>query len=177
MTGLLVIDIQNFYEKKLVNFHETCENASKVINLFRDKKLPVFYIQHIKELPVINKVIPINKIKTLNIHKSVRPLEDEIIIQKYFINSFRETNLLELLNKNKIKKIVVCGMMTHMCVDAAVRALNDYGFEVEVIADACTTKDLKYKNQIIKAIDVHNTILAAFEYGYAKVTDTNKFIN
>ena len=67
-------------------------------------------------------------------------------------------------------------MMIHMCIDAAVRASNDFGFEVEVIADACTTKDLKYNEQTVKAKDVHNAMLAAFEFGYAKVINTEEFL-
>lgn len=176
MTGLLVIDIQNFYENTLFDFEKTCVNAGKVINKFRGNKLPVFYIRHIKKVPVINKLIPLEKMKEFQIHESVNPLEGEIIIDKYFINCYRETTLLENLKEKKIKRLVICGMMTHMCVDAAVRASNDYGFEVTVIDDACTTKDIKYRDQDIKARDVHNAFLAAFEYGYAKVINTEEFL-
>ncbi len=95
MTGLLVIDIQNFYEKTLVNFKKTCENAGKIINKFRENNFPVFYIQHIKKVPVINKLVPLEKIKEFQIHESVKPVEGEPIIQKYHINCFRP-QLLEL---------------------------------------------------------------------------------
>lgn len=84
--------------------------------------------------------------------------------------------MLKNLKEKKIKSLVICGMMTHMCVDAAVRSSNDYGFDVTVIDDACTTKDLKYRDQIIWAKDVHNTMLSAFEYGYAKVISTEEFL-
>ena len=176
MTGLLVIDIQNFYENSLVDFEKTCTNAGKVIDKFRKNKLPVFHIRHIKKVPVINKIIPLEKMREFQIHDNVKPLEGELIIDKYFINCFRETTLLEKLKEKKVKNLVICGMMTHMCVDAAVRASNDYGFNVTVIDDACTTKDLKYRDQVIKAMDVHNTMLAAFEYGYAKVISTEEFL-
>ncbi len=177
MTGLLVIDIQNFYENTLADFEKTCINANKVIGKFRKKKDPVFYIQHIKKVPIINKVIPLEKMKELQIHESVKPIEGEIVIQKYHVNCYRETILLEKLKEKNIKSLVICGMMTHMCVDAGVRASNDYGFDVTVIGDACTTKDLKYRGEVIKARDVHNALLAAFENGYAKVISTEEFLN
>jgi nicotinamidase-related amidase len=128
MTGLLVIDIQNFYENMLVDFEKTSTNAGKIIDKFRKNKLLIFYIRHIKKIPVINKLISLEKMKEFQIHESVKPLESEFVIDKYFINCYRETVLLEKLKEKKINNLVICGMMTHMCVDAAVRASNDYVF-------------------------------------------------
>ena len=70
MTGLLVIDIQNFYENMLVDFEKTCANAAKIINKFREDNLPIFYIQHIKKIPVLDKLVPLEKIEEFQIHKS-----------------------------------------------------------------------------------------------------------
>lgn len=96
MTGLLVIDIQNFYENMLVDFEKTCNNAGRIIDKFRKKKFPVFYIRHIKKVPVINKLTPLEKMKEFQIHESVKPLEGEIVIEKYFINSYRKPNCLKI---------------------------------------------------------------------------------
>jgi nicotinamidase-related amidase len=38
-----------------------------------------------------------------------------------------------------VDELVICGMMTSMCVDATVRAAVDLGFETTVVHDACTT--------------------------------------
>ncbi len=38
--------------------------------------------------------------------------------------------------------MIICGMMTHMCVDTTVRAAMDYGYSVKVVGDACATMDL-----------------------------------
>jgi nicotinamidase-related amidase len=42
------------------------------------------------------------------------------------------------LKENNISKLVICGMMTDVCV--ASRAAMDYGFENTIITDAVTTK-------------------------------------
>ncbi|WP_116315012.1 isochorismatase family protein, partial [Escherichia coli] len=72
-------------------------------------------------------------------------------------NSFRETSLLKQLQDLNIQHLIICGMMTHMCIDATVRAANDLGFHCIVIENACTTKDLAFQENIIPAQQVHRS--------------------
>lgn len=67
-------------------------------------------------------------------------------------------------------------MMTHMCVDATIRAAKDYGFNCNVIGDACATKDLTVNGETVKAAEVHNSFLAAFNGFYASVKMTRQFL-
>lgn len=73
------------------------------------------------------------------------------MIIKYYPNSFHETELDSYLKEKGIKKVIVCGMMTHMCVDTTVRAAMDYGYEVDLVADGCATMDLEISGEIIPA--------------------------
>jgi nicotinamidase-related amidase len=68
------------------------------------------------------------------------PLKTEKVITKNFPNSFRNTELLDYLKENNISKLVICGMMTDVCVASTTRAAMDYGFENTIITDAVTTK-------------------------------------
>ncbi len=77
-----------------------------------------------------------------DIHDSAAHFEGEPIVYKHYPNSFRETNLLEMLKEWGIERVVITGMMTHMCVDATARAAADLGFKVIVAEDACATRDL-----------------------------------
>jgi nicotinamidase-related amidase len=106
----------------------------------------------------------------------VTPLDSEKVISKDSINSFKDTDLLEYLRQNDIKKLVICGMMTHMCVEAAVRAAADYGFEVTLVEDACATRALKYGEKEIPAEDVHYSTLASLSGYYATVTDSETIL-
>ena len=111
----------------------------------------------------------------VHIHESVRPLKEETVILKHYPNSFRETDLLEQLQRLNIEHLVICGMMTHMCIDATVRAAFDFGLQCTVIHDACATKDLSFKNATIPAVYIHNTILASLNGVYANVMSTEEF--
>jgi len=63
-----------------------------------------------------------------------------------------------------------------MCIDATTRAAFDLGFTCIVAEDACTTRDLVFRNKTIKASDVHASFMAALAVPYAKVLSTNEII-
>ena len=71
-----------------------------------------------------------------------------------------------------IERVIITGMMTHMCVDATANAAADFGFQVIVAEDACATRDLKYGDTVIPAEHVHKAFLAALKsYGEVMTTD------
>ncbi|WP_115900975.1 cysteine hydrolase family protein [Tenacibaculum gallaicum] len=177
-TALILIDIQNDYfpngKMELSQPEKASLNAKKVLNEFRSKKLPVIHIQHKSTRSGSSFFIP--KTQGVEIHKNVKPIDGENIITKHFPNSFRETELLKILNEIRVEKLVICGMMTHMCVDATTRAAKDFGFECIVIGDACATKDLEVNGENVKASEVQKSFLAALDYYYSDVLTTENFL-
>ena len=165
-TALLIIDIQNFYfpggKWELENPEKAGMNAQKILNEFRKLGMTVIHVRH-------------NSDPGGEIHESVKPLTDEKIITKNDINSFKGTDLLSFLKERKIEKLVICGMQTHMCLEAVTRAAHDYGFHCTVIANACATRTLEFNGAIVQAEDVHNSTLGTLSGTYAKVIDTKSF--
>ena len=100
---------------------------------------------------------------------NVKPEENEKIIIKNYPNSFRNTGLDEYLKKNGISKLVITGMMTHMCIDATVRAAYDLGYECIVVEECCATKELSINNKKASAEDVQNAFLASLNGLFSKV--------
>jgi len=72
--------------------------------------------------------------------------------------------------------MIICGMMTHMCVNATIRATKDLDFDCIVIGDACATKNLKYKGELVEAVKVHQSFLTAMSYFDVHVTDAENFL-
>ncbi len=166
-TALLIVDIQNFYfpgdGPGLVGAEPASLVAKEVLQIFRDKKQLVVHVRH-------------KSAKGMEIHKNVEPIQEEKVITKEEVNSFRNTDLLEYLKKNGINRLVIMGMQTHMCLEAAVRAAHDFGFECLVVQDACATKDLKFGDRTVKAEDVQTAVLATITIGgYGKVIDLKYF--
>lgn len=178
-TALLLIDLQNDYfpggNAELVNPLPAVANANKILSYFRDHALPVFHIQHYATRPGATFFIP--GTAGAAIHPLVAPMPDEQIIIKNFPNSFRDTPLLQALQAVSVERLVVCGMMTHMCVDATVRAAKDFGFSCTVLEDACATKSLQHTSGSIPAEYVHHAFIAALGYFYADIQTTEAFLN
>jgi len=177
--GLIIIDIQNDYFENgtmpLVDPDRAAENAKLLLERFRSNDLPVIFIQHIATRATATFFLP--GTKGAEIHSTVLPLENEKVIVKHYPNSFRETDLLDYLNQNQITDLVICGMMTHMCVDATTRAAKDLGFNITLISDACATRDLEINGQSVSAKDVHSSFLAALNYFYSTVKNTEQYLN
>ncbi|MDO5518452.1 MAG: cysteine hydrolase family protein [Clostridium sp.] len=175
-TGLLMIDIQNDYFKggayELFNAEETAEKARMVLDVFRKNKMPVFFIQHIS--PVENAPLFAPRSNGIEFYKDVLPNENEIKIVKHTPDSFFNTKLLKELKHNHVDHLVICGMMTHMCIDTTVRSAVNHGFKVTLIEDACTTRDLPWKNTVIKAQVIHDSFMAALGSAFAEIKSTDK---
>jgi len=63
---------------------------------------------------------------------------------------------------------VVCGAMSNMCIDAAVRHAVDFGFPTTVIHDACAARPLAFGERKVSAADVHASFMAGLT-AYARV--------
>jgi len=177
-TALILIDIQNDYfeggANPLVGSASAALNAKLILDKFRADHREIIYIQHIATGADSTFFLP-DTVGCL-IHEYVKPVEGEKIIVKHYPNSFRETELLDVLKKKDISDLVICGMMTHMCVDATTRAAKDFGFNCTLIGDACATKDLTINGRLIKSEEVHYAFLAALNNTYATVKTTMLYL-
>ena len=167
-TSLLLIDIQNDYfpggKMELVGPLDAARKAYELLQCFREHHQHHVHIQHVSTRPGATFFLPDGD--GVNIHDSVAHFVGEPLVIKHYPNAFRETNLLEMLREQKTERVVITGMMTHMCVDATARAAADLGFQVIVAEDACATRDLTYGNTSIPVDHVHKAFLAALKsYG------------
>jgi len=177
-TALIIIDIQNDYFENgtmtLVGSDKASENAKLLLDRFRADSLPIIHIQHIATRPTATFFLP--NTKGAEIQDNVKPLGQEKVIVKHYPNSFRETELLDYLKGKNITDLVICGMMTHMCVDATARAAKDFGFNIVLIGDACATKDQEINGQIVKAEEIQKSFLAALNYFYTTIKTTQQYL-
>ncbi len=176
-TALLVIDIQKDYfpggKFPLVEPLAAAQNAYALLQCFREHGGHHVHIQHISLKP--DATFFIKGDEGSDIHDSVAHFEGEPIVYKHYPNAFRETNLLEMLQGWGVERVVITGMMTHMCVDATARAAADFGFKLIIAEDACATRDLQYGETLIPADHVHKAFLAALT-SYGEVLKTERVI-
>lgn len=175
--GLILVDIQNDYftggAMQLVGMEAAAGKAGCLLELFRDRSEPVFHVRHLSKRAGATFFIP--DTPGAEIHPAVEPLPAEPVITKYFPNGFRGTNLHDLLNKEDVGHLVICGAMSHMCIDATTRAAFDLGFKCTVVEDACATRNLAFKGESVPAWAVHGAFMAALQGIYAEVVSADGF--
>src|ERR1041385_4825535 len=172
--GLLIIDIQNDYfpggKMELDRSEQAGAGAGQLLTFFRERPLPVVHVPHLAK-PGAPFFVP--GTPGVEIRPVVKPLTNETLIQKHYPNAFRETRLLDHLRSQGIDQLVITGMMTHMCVDAAARAATDFGFVCRIAQDGCATRTLKLNDKTVPAPEVHAAFLAALNGAYGRVINAD----
>lgn len=177
-TALLIIDVQNDYfpngKMELNNSTDAASKIKDLINHFRSRSMSIIHVQHISTRSGSTFFLP--GTSGAEFHGDVKPIAGEKIIVKNFPNSFRKTQLNDYLKENNISKLVITGMMTHMCVDTTVRAAFDLGYECMVVGDCCATKTLTFNNKEVAAESVQNSFLAALNGVFSRVLKKDEAI-
>lgn len=177
-SGLILVDFQNDYfpggSMELVGMEDAVFNAHMILSQHRKMNLPVFHVQHLALRPGSTFFLP--GTAGVEIHSLVAPCDEETVVQKHFPNSFRDTPLQDILETENISELIICGAMSHMCIDATTRAAFDLGFNCSVAEDACATRDLVFQGKTIAAADVHASFMAALSSPYANVISSKDIV-
>ncbi|OQR28349.1 cysteine hydrolase [Pseudomonas sp. Bc-h] len=177
-SALIVVDIQNDYfpggKWPLVGVDAAADNAARIIQATRDSGDLVVHIRH--EFTSEDAPFFTPNSEGAKLHPKVLNKADEPVVLKHFVNSFRETELKQILDQHGIEKLVVIGAMSHMCVDGITRAAADMGYKVKVIHDACASRDLEFNGTTVPAAHVHAAFMAALGFAYAEVISTEALL-
>ena len=176
--ALVLIDIQNDYfpggKWPLNGIESAVDNAARVLAAARAAGDLVVHVRH--EFPTADAPFFTPGSEGARIHRKVGSLEGEPVVLKHHVNSFRETDLKALLDRQGVEEVVICGAMSHMCVDAGARAASDLGYRCVVVHDACATRDQEFEGSVVPAAQVHAAFMAALRFGYAKLVTTEEYL-
>ncbi|WDL97186.1 cysteine hydrolase family protein [Alicyclobacillus sp. ALC3] len=159
-SALLVIDVQvgMFLENNPVHSGDLLlERIGGLITMARASGAPVFYVQHNAGA---GKTLEPNTFGW-NIHPEIAPIDGDIIIQKSTPDAFHETNLQEELGAKRVRRLVIAGIQTELCVDTTSRRAFSLGYDVVVVSDAHSTWD-RGNLKAREIIAHHNDLLRWF---------------
>lgn len=177
--ALILIDIQKGFEEEDVKYWggrrnnpDAEKNARKLLDVWRQNKLPIFHIQHCSIHPK-SKFVE-GKIGN-EFQEIIKPNVGEQIIKKNVHSAFIGTDLKERLDKSKIKNIIIAGLTTDHCVSTSARMAGDYGYETFVVSDATATFDkVGVDGQKYSADIIHDTALASLHKEFVTVIKTEE---
>lgn len=175
--ALILVDLQHDYfpggRWVLSGVDAAAKNAAKLLAAARASKDLIIHVRH--EALTSDAPFFAPGSRGAEIHSSVANLAGEPVVLKNYPNSFRKTDLQDLLKKNNIEHIVICGAMSHVCIDAVTREASDRGYSCTVVHDACATRDVEFEGIHVPAEHVHAAFMAALRFGYATVVSTDEF--
>lgn len=134
MKTLLIIDVQQGLVNRngLYNKNLFLETLNRSIAFYHQSNWLVIMFRH------NNKML---KAGTENwridpyLHKS----KDDIIIDKHHGNVFKNTELKEILHRQKVKEVLVCGLASHGCVKASCFAAVKNGYNTYLLKNGHTS--------------------------------------
>ena len=104
--------------------------------------------------------------KEAEILEEVKPIGDEMVINKTSSGVFASTNLYYVLKNLAIETLFVTGVYTDECVSTTARDAADYGFMVTLISDGCTSVTRER----------HEFTLATLKDRYTRILTTDEAI-
>jgi nicotinamidase-related amidase len=134
-TALLVIDVQNGVMAAAHRRDAVVANISDLVGRARDEAVPVVWVQHASER------LPRESDQWQYVPELPR-LDSEPVVHKMYGDSFEDTELDDVLASAGVGRLVVTGAQTDACVRSTIHGAFARGYDVTLVADAHTTRDL-----------------------------------
>lgn len=166
-TAVLLLDVQ----KDLVDItpglkqNRVIENMAGVLKAARRRKLPVIHITasvraDFLDLPKDNPLWDglrkkrqlIIGTKGAAIDRRVRPLKNELVLNKTCVDPFLTTNLGQALQNADANTIILMGLWTNYVVEATARHASDVGYRVFLVRDACASNTVENHEFVLNKI-------------------------
>lgn len=165
-TALLIIDIQERILSVISNYERVVEYTLKLIKGFKVMVLPIYYTeQYPKGLGPTAKAI-------------LDELGDTKPFDKMSFSCSGAGDLFEEFKRKNLSQIVVCGVESHVCVQQTVLDLIENGFQVNLAADAVSSrKEMDYKTALerMRQHGVEVTTAEAILFELLNVCGTSQF--
>ena len=140
--ALMIIDMQKeFYVgKTLSQMDKAAEYINAVIPLFKEKNLPVIWVQDVDEE---DGVIPGSK--GFEFIDSLTPPENSIRIHKHYGNSFNKTDCDKILKENEIDTVLLTGYCAEYCVLSTYRGAKDLDYFPVILKNGIASNEEENK--------------------------------
>lgn len=135
MKALIILDCQ----KGMISgkqFDKELSNIKSLLDYIKEKKGIIISTKHINYEPT--SIIYFSDKSKSDLESFVESKSD-YIIEKSTPNIFIQTDLLEILKKNNVDEVVICGFNAEYCCLFSAIIFNDRGFKVTYIEDATSS--------------------------------------
>ncbi len=177
-TALVLIDFQEEYftgSLPLPLGKEAVKNAAKLVDWAEKNKIQVIHVHHVAGPQSPLFAAGTNNVKT---HSALPIKEDHLRFEKNMPSVFINPSFHKTLQEKGIDQLIICGLMTHLCVDTNTRGALHFNYKVIVASDACATRDLPSvdRKTTISHQVIHEATLAALQDRFADIMTTEAIL-
>jgi ureidoacrylate peracid hydrolase len=138
------------------------KNIQRLQKACREKKIEVIFVTIQSYTQDGRDLSPSYRIKGLKcppgskeaqILEEIKPVGDEIVLNKLSTSAFTSTAIDQILRYMGITKLLVTGVNTNYCIETFIRDGYDRGYEVVMVEDGCATVVEKHHQMTCEEID------------------------
>ena len=137
-SALLVIDAQDSFKTgarwEYRNNRDFEKNVGRLIDLYRQHRLPVIYFLHTDNDPGFERTSVHYKLMDF-----ISPRDSEPVVHKDTRNVFTSTGLPALLLEKGVRRVVITGIQMEQCCETSARVAADLGYAVDFVTEATMT--------------------------------------
>jgi ureidoacrylate peracid hydrolase len=191
--ALLVIDMQNGFlhpegsvtrnDQPLPNVERVVAETVELVAESRAAGLPVIFTQHVFRPDYVDAPA---RLQAKGVFKDgqqdlvrgtwdaavvdeLKPTSSDRVVEKNRYDAFLYTDLEQVLRTLGIGRLLVCGVVTNVCVESTVRSAEQRDFEVTVASD-CTSAAAEYHGPALAAMAYIAAEVAPWRQGLATLT-------
>jgi nicotinamidase-related amidase len=150
-TLLLVIDVQERFRPVMKEFDSMAAGCIRLIKTFQALDLPIVVTEQYPR--GLGQTVPELK----EVLGELQPLE------KTAFSSYGCAGVPEQIVESRARKILVCGIETHVCVNQTVHDLLAAGYGVHVAVDAVESRHEQNRNLALGRMEQSGAILTTTE--------------
>ncbi|MSS74051.1 cysteine hydrolase [Candidatus Pacearchaeota archaeon] len=166
--ALILVDFENEWTDKSSDYFvgdisDLIKKTNKLLDYCRKNGYKIIFTTHIEK---DSNSAFVQDSKNVEIIKELHKQNSDVLITKNKISPFYKTNLEKELKE--INEIVICGILTNLCVRSLAQDAYDRDFKITIIKDCCrafdeethefTLKDLKATREEIEFLNLNKFI-------------------
>jgi len=178
--ALIVIDVQQGFDDPVWGERDNPDaeaNIGRLVQAWADASRPIVIVRHDSAAPgsPLAAGSPGNALKDV-----VADAAHDLFVTKQVNSAFHgEPDLGAWLDARGIRRLVICGIQTNMCVETTARVAGNLGYEVTVPLDATHTFDLEGPGGIrLNAAELARATAVNLDGGgFARVVTTDEVLS
>ncbi|PID51900.1 MAG: hypothetical protein CR972_04745 [Candidatus Moraniibacteriota bacterium] len=148
--ALILVDLEKEWVNKdsdyfIGDVSSLIDKTNLLISYCRKNDYKIIFTRHIE----LDSQVEFSKdSENIEILDEINRKSSDIIIEKNKISPFYQTNLEDELKG--VEQIVICGILTNLCVRSLVEGAYDRDFAITIITDCCQAFDKETHNFTLK---------------------------